>query len=373
MLRNRRGVATASAARCARSVHRIAESSLHQFCMPLCSECGVTCTSSANFCTFCGAPQKPSGWLPFARRKYNLVQGHKATHWNSGDCLCGLVLFILMAVGVSLTAFSIANGNRQNSLLPPPPLPLPPLPWPPPLPPLPPPPTLQPLPPNTTTCSQWERLLARAQTCASDSEQDTWARCRHIDLIAALPRREKAAAAAPAAHQATHTATATAGQTEAAGQAAALSANMYRCADGHASSRHRSSSRTLLVGPFTSRAQEWMTIELSAPLLERGERVTRYAGGAVRAEDAETQIGYPPLHMHHVHVYSGLCNATFSASDPRQRLWPTAMPFSLIDVPLESLRRQTSSMALRRTLGCCATRSHMIAAHFVPVAPVCWP
>eukprot|EP00966_Prymnesium_polylepis_P264348 6106781-Prymnesium_polylepis.1 len=37
-------------------------------------------------------------------------------------------------------------------------------------------------------------------------------------------------------------------------------------------------------------------------LLRRGDRITSYTGDAVDAADVRTPLGFPPLHMHHIHV-----------------------------------------------------------------------
>ena len=112
----------------------------------------------------------------------------------------------------------------------------------------------------------WERLEAwSARVCASDSEQSAWVRC------AATSRTHNYhTAAAPA----------------------------WRCMNG--------TVRSLLVGPFRSRVQEWHSITITAPLLRRGDRIVRFTGGAVRAYDAITAIGYPPVHVHHLHVHHAL-------------------------------------------------------------------
>ena len=67
--------------------------------------------------------------------------------------------------------------------------------------------------------------------------------------------------------------------------------------------RNDTRTRSFLVGPFRSRVQQWHQIGVSVPLLQRGDRIVRYTGDAVSARDASTPIGYPPLHMHHIHVH----------------------------------------------------------------------
>ena len=119
-------------------------------------------------------------------------------------------------------------------------------------------------PPNTralpnTTC-EWE-LLPPASTCSSDSEQVA------VSLCSDLLRDASNASTVP----------------------------IWRCVHG--------TTRTLLVGPFRSRVQEWHSIAFSAPLLRRGDRIVRFTGDAIRADDATTTIGYPPLHVHHLHVH----------------------------------------------------------------------
>ena len=104
-------------------------------------------------------------------------------------------------------------------------------------------------PPNTATCA-WERLAATASAC-------TGVECADEDAFAAP---------------------------------------IYRCTgDGH---------RSFLVGPFTSSVGSWYSVAATVPLLRRGDRITRYTGDAVSASDATTVISYPPLHMHHIHVWS---------------------------------------------------------------------
>jgi hypothetical protein len=39
-------------------------------------------------------------------------------------------------------------------------------------------------------------------------------------------------------------------------------------------------------------------------ILNPGDRIVKYTGDTVSANDTSTPIGYPPLHMHHVHVYA---------------------------------------------------------------------
>eukprot|EP00966_Prymnesium_polylepis_P289823 6694590-Prymnesium_polylepis.1 len=65
----------------------------------------------------------------------------------------------------------------------------------------------------------------------------------------------------------------------------------------------RNGFRSFLIGPFSSSVQQWYSIAASVPLLRRGDRITRYTGDAVRASDAATPISYPPLHVHHIHVW----------------------------------------------------------------------
>eukprot|EP00966_Prymnesium_polylepis_P210542 4875459-Prymnesium_polylepis.1 len=58
----------------------------------------------------------------------------------------------------------------------------------------------------------------------------------------------------------------------------------------------------MLVGPFETHVQQWTSIRVPFALLKRGDRIVRYSGGAVDAADGRTPLGYPPLHMHHIHV-----------------------------------------------------------------------
>ena len=75
----------------------------------------------------------------------------------------------------------------------------------------------------------------------------------------------------------------------------AFDAPIYRCM--------HEGVRSLLVGPFSSSVQQWYSIVATVPLLRRGDRITRYTGDAVGASDASTTISYPPLHVHHIHVW----------------------------------------------------------------------
>ena len=69
---------------------------------------------------------------------------------------------------------------------------------------------------------------------------------------------------------------------------------VYHCSDGYV--------RSMLVGPFRTHAQQWTSVRVPFALLERGDRIVSSSGDAVDAADARTPLGYPPLHMHHIHV-----------------------------------------------------------------------
>eukprot|EP00966_Prymnesium_polylepis_P331175 7386744-Prymnesium_polylepis.1 len=60
--------------------------------------------------------------------------------------------------------------------------------------------------------------------------------------------------------------------------------------------------RTMLIGPFSSHVQQWTSIVAPVTQLKRGDRIVSFSGDAVDAADALTPVGYPPLHMHHIHV-----------------------------------------------------------------------
>ena len=120
-----------------------------------------------------------------------------------------------------------------------------------------------PTPPNTSSCS-WERLAISASACTDFSESGILTRCGSENQL------EHATERAP----------------------------VYRC-----SARGDARTRSFLVGPFQSRVQQWHSIVASVPLLQRGDRIVHYTGDTVSARDASTPIGYPPLHMHHIHVH----------------------------------------------------------------------
>ena len=135
-------------------------------------------------------------------------------------------------------------------------------------------------PPNGTCSCGWEWLEASpARVCASDSEHGAWVRC--TDMFGTL-----------GAPSETEREVADRSRDNPKGASSA-----WRCICG--------TVRSVLVGPFRSRVQEWHSITITAPLLHRGDRIVRFTGGAVHAHDAATTIGYPPLHVHHLHVHHG--------------------------------------------------------------------
>ncbi len=63
--------------------------------------------------------------------------------------------------------------------------------------------------------------------------------------------------------------------------------------------------RAVRFGPFTSEPGKWVSVT-SKPLLgllENGQRIKGFFGAATTADG--TRIGFPPLHMHHIHVAKG--------------------------------------------------------------------
>ena len=142
-----------------------------------------------------------------------------------------------------------------------------------------------PLPPDPT-CT-WTRADTPAQICSHDTEVEGERKCsKYIDEMALMKRSGMTGFSAsgiddgmPADKEWTHGA-----------------APVYLCA--------RNATRTALIGPFSSRVQEWHTIHVLLSMLSPGDRIVKYTGDTVSADDASTPIGYPPLHMHHVHVYA---------------------------------------------------------------------
>ena len=155
--------------------------------------------------------------------------------------------------------------------------------------PSPPAPQEAPLPPDPT-CDHWERLWdSPAQVCSTDSEQSALLKA---PLLRGFDSVEEIMASMSAAERAQM-------ERESADPLRdypAGAAPAWRCV--------RANMRSLLVGPFRSRVQEWHSIKVTVPrLLRKGDRILRFTGGGVRADNLSKSIGYPPLHVHHLHVH----------------------------------------------------------------------
>ena len=155
--------------------------------------------------------------------------------------------------------------------------------------PSPPAPQEAPLPPDPT-CDHWERLWdSPAQVCSTDSEQSALLKApllRGFDTAEEIMASMSAAERAQIAREAS----------DPLRDYPAGAAPAWRCV--------RANMRSLLVGPFRSRVQEWHSIKVTVPrLLRKGDRILRFTGGGVRADNLSKSIGYPPLHVHHLHVH----------------------------------------------------------------------
>ena len=138
-----------------------------------------------------------------------------------------------------------------------------------------------PLPPDPSC--DWRRAASPAQICSHDTEAEGERKCsKYIDVVTRgrFPEHDDDDGPGPPADK----------------EWPDGLAPVYICA--------RNNTRTALVGPFTSRVQEWHTIHVFLSLLSPGDRIVKYTGDTVSANDTTTPIGYPPLHMHHIHVYA---------------------------------------------------------------------
>lgn len=277
--------------------------------LPTCVECGFELGPNAKFCGACGAKvqmHKSSWWTSWfqpTRGAYSAINEES----NCCRCRCCGLLFLISSITVNIFGLlaynatlggrtisivrgdavnpqrsetwsksNITRGAEQNQpwsaekgrLVPKEEAPQ--------------------LPPATHDCPVWERAHEAAQMCASDSEGSTLARCSKF--IDALSDSSVGGTSVFENNQA---------EWESEGDEVEKSqdvAPVYSCIHG--------TNRELLVGPFHSRVQTWHTLKINHPgLLRTGDRILQFAAHAVYADDAETAVGYPPLHMHHIHVY----------------------------------------------------------------------
>jgi len=65
----------------------------------------------------------------------------------------------------------------------------------------------------------------------------------------------------------------------------------------------------MAVGPFESRPGDWHSLGIVYDeLLQPSDRVVAFTADSVSA--GGEPVGYPPLHMHHVHVMRGTAVST---------------------------------------------------------------
>lgn len=75
-----------------------------------------------------------------------------------------------------------------------------------------------------------------------------------------------------------------------------------RCSWAEAWSCSTQRSRQVVFGPFWGHVMEWHTLIANLPWFFRaGDRITGFTADAV-ALNGVTPIGYPPLHLHHIHL-----------------------------------------------------------------------
>ena len=236
--------------------------------MPTCPECGGTYERFANFCSFCGHDVRRDLACFRCHRKYDRLAG---THfsWPLLVLLAAALLLILagslVALVLTTTGFRLdhigapTHGHETGRLK-----------------------TLKvisdaPLPPDAR-CDEWVQTAEKATICASDTEAEALTgKCKEVSN----PQAYLSAPPAMADRDYPHG-----------------TAPIFLCVRPKKSNL----TRTALAGPFRSRVQEWHSLHFMAPLLRAGDRIVRFTGDAVSASDAATTIGYPPLHMHHVHV-----------------------------------------------------------------------
>ena len=141
--------------------------------------------------------------------------------------------------------------------------------------------------PRDPTCQKWIRTNTPAQICSHDTEAEAERKCRkYIDLF--MPGERGDTIGLPASD--------VDDGWPADKEWVDGVAPVYVCASNN--------TRTALIGPFTTRVQEWHTIHVYLSMLSPGDRIIKYTGDTVRATDPSIPIGYPPLHMHHVHLYA---------------------------------------------------------------------
>jgi len=92
---------------------------------------------------------------------------------------------------------------------------------------------------------------------------------------------------------------------------------------------HTAQLRGLRLGPVESSPGEWhyfLAAPISGLLLRPGDRIVSFSGRAV--SEAGLPIGFPPLHMHHIHV---ITMSNRDGGHPNNHYWETHGDFSVGD------------------------------------------